>query len=636
MGSWTAISCSCCQMDSILTLAVIQLRPDIKPEAKQWLTALLEAPATIGGPHILVHPGEDDEGHILLLSATECLLLQATEHLGYAKMDCHGFMRSFCYSSRANFLHSDKRELFLSLSEQQFLLKYVVENLKVQEETSIPGYPDCILYPGQHVVHLLQKLNIVVKFYPLHDKPRLDSLKSRWYAQLNLAPQPIDAICSYFGQSVAFYFDFLGYFTVSLMSMMLLSYFCAFFQDSLDKYVVFALFNILWSTITMEFWKRHSCVQAYFWGTLQWKSYLKPCRVQFWGTLTKNAITGKWELYYPPWKRVLRVLFVTLPIVCLFLGLTVDGMLMFLYWEKWAQDQYHKSNQFFATIMLYLPSVIHTFFMEILNALYRKTAAALTEWENHKHESTFQNYLTVKVLLFRFLNCFGLLFYITFYLQDVHLLKKRLSSLLIVSQTINQVNEFLLPYLQQKLKVGFKSQVGTNPFIDEVVSDGDLPSFSGLFDDYMELFVQFGYVSLFSCVYPFTAALLILNNITEIRTDAFKLCQVFQKPFPEAADSIGIWQVAFEMLGYFSVITNCFLISISPEVQAFCQEYEVGPESFLLYMLGAEHLLIIVKVVVAFTIPDIPAWLKLKMMQVEYLSQKATGQHNEFQAFPEV
>ncbi|MEE6521190.1 hypothetical protein FKM82_019278 [Ascaphus truei] len=115
-----------------------------------------------------------------------------------------------------------------------------------------------------------------------------------------------------------------------------------------------------------------------------------------------------------------------------------------------------------------------------------------------------------------------------------------------------------------------------------------LSFFQGLFDEYMELFVQFGYVSLFSSVYPLTAALLILNNITEIRTDAFKLCQLLQKPFPHPAANIGVWQVAFEMLGFLSVITNCFLIGISPEIKALCQTLEVRPEEVMLWILVAE------------------------------------------------
>lgn len=65
----------------------------------------------------------------------------------------------------------------------------------------------------------------------------------------------------------------------------------------------------------------------------------------------------------------------------------------------------------------------------------------------------------------------------------------------------------------------------------------------GTFDDYLELFLLFGYVSLFSSVYPLAAVLVVLNNITELYSDAFKMCHVFKRPFADPAANIGVWQV---------------------------------------------------------------------------------------------
>lgn len=67
--------------------------------------------------------------------------------------------------------------------------------------------------------------------------------------------------------------------------------------------------------------------------------------------------------------------------------------------------------------------------------------------------------------------------------------------------------------------------------------------FQGTFDDYLELFLQFGYVSLFSCVYPLAAAFAVINNFTEVNSDALKMCRVFKRPFSEPSASIGVWQV---------------------------------------------------------------------------------------------
>ena len=79
------------------------------------------------------------------------------------------------------------------------------------------------------------------------------------------------------------------------------------------------------------------------------------------------------------------------------------------------------------------------------------------------------------------------------------------------------------------------------PYIESsVLCSGVL---KGTFDDYLEQFLLFGYVSLFSCVYPLAAVLVVLNNITEVYSDAFKMCHVFKRPFAEPASNIGVWQV---------------------------------------------------------------------------------------------
>lgn len=64
------------------------------------------------------------------------------------------------------------------------------------------------------------------------------------------------------------------------------------------------------------------------------------------------------------------------------------------------------------------------------------------------------------------------------------------------------------------------------------------------YDDYLEMFVQFGYVFLFSSVYPMAAFWAVLNNILELKTDAFKLCRVFRRPRVKKVGSIGVWQVS--------------------------------------------------------------------------------------------
>jgi anoctamin-10 len=57
------------------------------------------------------------------------------------------------------------------------------------------------------------------------------------------------------------------------------------------------------------------------------------------------------------------------------------------------------------------------------------------------------------------------------------------------------------------------------------------------------MFIQFGYVFLFSSVYPMAAFWAVLNNVLEIRADAFKLCCLYQRPMGRRVKDTGAWQV---------------------------------------------------------------------------------------------
>lgn len=50
-----------------------------------------------------------------------------------------------------------------------------------------------------------------------------------------------------------------------------------------------------------------------------------------------------------------------------------------------------------------------------------------------------------------------------------------------------------------------------------------MDAYLSTYEDYLELYIQFGYVVLFAAVSPLTALLALANNILEIRIDAFKV-----------------------------------------------------------------------------------------------------------------
>lgn len=177
--------------------------------------------------------------------------------------------------------------------------------------------------------------------------------------------------------------------------------------------------------------------------------------------------------------------------------------------------------------------------------------------------------------------------------SHIFLCLKRLASLLIVTQLVNQFTEVVIPYLVDRfISAPYRTESEDDPEEDKFRNQSNLPAFPGLFAEYIELLVQFGYLSLFSCVYPLTALLLLINNVTEIRTDAYKICKLFRKPFSPPVANMGVWQIAFEVLSFASVVTNCWLMLLSPQLQELIQEGRMSSKNILLLAVLVEHVLI--------------------------------------------
>lgn len=117
----------------------------------------------------------------------------------------------------------------------------------------------------------------------------------------------VDDIRHYFGEGLALYFGFLEYFTFALMPMALIGIpYYLFDWENYDKYVLFAVFNLVWSTVFLDVWKRCSAQLAYGWGTLSRKKAFEEPRPGFHGILGLNPVTGREEPTYSNSKYVYK------------------------------------------------------------------------------------------------------------------------------------------------------------------------------------------------------------------------------------------------------------------------------------------------------------------------------------------
>ncbi|XP_047445501.1 anoctamin-8 isoform X5 [Mugil cephalus] len=156
-----------------------------------------------------------------------------------------------------------------------------------------------------------------------------------------------------------------------------------------------------------------------------------------------------------------------------------------------------------------------------------------------------------------------------------------------------------------------------------------MQTYEDTLQDYQEMFIQFGYVVLFSSAFPLAAMCALINNIIEIRSDALKLCTGLQRPFGQRVENIGQWQTAMEAMGLIAIIVNCYLIGQCGQLQRLFPW--LSPEMTIISIVLLEHFAILLKYVIHVAIPDIPGWVAEEMAKLEYRRREAFKKH-ELQA----
>jgi hypothetical protein len=137
----------------------------------------------------------------------------------------------------------------------------------------------------------------------------------------------------------------------------------------------------------------------------------------------------------------------------------------------------------------------------------------------------------------------------------------------------------------------------------------------GTFDDFNEMAIQYGYIALFSPCFPLAPLLAFLNNVTEIRVDAWKLCKGYQRCTASPKEDIGSWFAVLNIIGFIAVLTNATMIVFVGSQLAQTPTEELGIEERLnsrhLWVKGIaiEHSVMLMRVFVVIFMPTYPGWI---------------------------
>ena len=396
------------------------------------------------------------------------------------KQETSYFVAHFKKDRINEFINHDKPDEFFSPIERSRLVYYILDQTKFGDENVDVG------------IYNLQVKGILLDAYPLHDGPTLENsndrpvndrqrLQSDWASFRRIFKyQPIPAIKSYFGEKVALYFAWLGFYTTFLVPASIIGILCfvygiasAFDNDAVNEIcnevpsktkdnkfymcplcdkicsyyllqtqgclyakithffdneatLFFSSVMAIWATIFLEFWKRKQVSLAYDWHAMDFEEEEERPRPEYLARVTQlkpNPVTLKSEPYMPPREKYYRfmgafgvVFFFIVLVLGAVVGVIVFRAAFYIFLIRQDLETLRSKSKL---VVSACAACINLIAINLLKFVYQRIALWLTQWENPRTNTDYEDSFTVKMFWFQFVNTYASIFYVAFFKTDV-------------------------------------------------------------------------------------------------------------------------------------------------------------------------------------------------------------------------
>jgi hypothetical protein len=539
--------------------------------------------------------------------------------------------------------------------------------------------PPISSYDSTHIEHLTRYEGLTKFSQPLYKK---------WDLKYFSTEIPMNGIKNYFGEKIAMYFGFLAHFTNMLILPGVIGAIIFIVQLSVGMdtspilviNAIYCFFISVWATFFIEFWRRKEGSLAVLWGQLEYKHDEVP-RPQYRGELRRSPINDDFnEEFFNPLKRMSFYMFgitVSTSVVLLILGMVAGITIL-----RWQITESLTFNGFdFAGPVC---STLNAVQIQIFNSIYHNLAFKLTDMENHRTQSSYENSFIVKTYLFEFINNFNSVFYIAFVKSRLegcivddgqrkvrkagascmNELYIQLGALFLVF-FLKNIIELGLPWVQKNYKKKMQNRIQPTRNISlsdtalqdttqakpihpsaqqsdlfepiRVLIDDDINKSSynerhvdGTLSDYQELAVLFGYMVLFNVAFPIAGLLSYVLLIIEMRVDRYKLLSLVKRPHPVGGKDIGTWCSIFNLISVMSLFTNPAIICFTSNT---FETWNIsGSTLYFIYAISV-CLLILIRAWLRTSIPHIPEKYNIILKRHETIIEKYLRGDRDFNKY---
>ncbi|NXD83651.1 ANO9 protein, partial [Halcyon senegalensis] len=313
-------------------------------------------------------------------------------------------------------------------------------------------------------LHDLEKKKVFKASFPLHEKEEMRGfLKEKWAHWRGVFhKQPIEMIRCYFGEKVALYFAWLGWYTYLLgiaavagvvVFVIGITYFsfsqvskevceanntimcplcdqkCPFWLLSdtctyakvthmIDNVgtVVFAIFMAVWATVFLELWKRKRATVVTDWDLYRWDEEEEELALQL-----INNLQHEPQQHHHSYVRSTIVLLLVLLMIAVLIGIA-HALVIYrvIATAIFSQSHFELLREQANTVAVITGAVLHYITIIIMNRVNRQVALFLCDLEKPRTFSQRENNFIVKIFTFQFFTNFSSLIYIAFFLGRIN------------------------------------------------------------------------------------------------------------------------------------------------------------------------------------------------------------------------
>ncbi|KTW29972.1 uncharacterized protein T551_01916 [Pneumocystis jirovecii RU7] len=476
---------------------------------------------------------------------------------------------------------------------------------KISSSERLKFIHDIITFPasegGAGIYPDLNEWKMVKYIFPPHDRIFNRNYIYKIFKKGFISESDLDDIRNHFGEKIAIYFSFIRFYLLCLIFPIVTGFFAHFF---LPKYsIIYAIIVNLWCILFIQKWRKIEVRLSIRWGVYGIsKIYQKHRRfvgdeIGIYMTTRKNALVSSF------WKKIFRKIFFMVFQVVLVTGV-VFILIGFFFVDLYFSEIYDGP---FQKYLVFIPTIFLAGFVSVFSTLYNKISTYINYYEDYETDIDLESAFIHKIFVINFIICYTALFLIScFYvpfgyyiipriniigIQSIFLtsesikikpfvmnpdkLRRQFIYYMITGQVINFFKQWILPFVFKFFFVilericnirtskfthkNINNYSEKNELLSKVCREAELPEFP-LLNNYLELVMQFGYISLFSIIWPLGSVCIFINNVVKVVLDFIRLFFATKRSIPYRTDTIGLWYSKLMFLSWLGSIVMSILI----------------------------------------------------------------------------